>query len=291
MANRHRRLSLILLLALACSGCASDPAAQTNEQHSNRTSEVHEPIALGRFFESDVVIVIDQSTLALLASGIDVDNDGVVGRNREWVGREQITPSAPGWSWTTDSDDTVEALQRELASSLVGRLAERGNRIGLASFALRAALRGTSIVRYYDKPHILVPVGPPDRVLAALEDFPSIQEQRRTDLARLLPLAAELLDEASKSAPTRPRAILLLTVGGPTAPDGLHWASRRAIETARGLGERDIEIWAIPLGDTDVHYLRELTESSGGGVVALDQLDSLFAAIEPRTRSSQQANE
>jgi hypothetical protein len=291
MAKRQRCPFLILLLVLLCASCASDPAAQTNE-HSNKTSESHERIPAAPFFGSDVVIVIDQSTLALLSSGIDVDDDGVVGRNREWVGREQITPSAPGWSWTTDSGDTVEALQRLLAVSLAGRLAERDNRIGLASFALRAALRGTSIVRYYDKPHILVPVGPPDRVLAALEEFPSIQEQRRTDLARLLSLAADLLDDASASAAARPRVILLLTVGGPSAPDGLHWASRRAVEVAHGLGERDIEIWAIPLGDTDVGYLRELTESSGGAVVPVDQLDSVFAATRPQTsHSSQQANE
>jgi hypothetical protein len=46
------------------------------------------------------------------------------------------------------------------------------------------------------------------------------------------------------------------------------------------------------LGDTDVGYLRELTESSGGAVVPVDQLDSVFAATRPQTsHSSQQANE
>ena len=83
------------------------------------------------FISSDVVIAIDHSTLALLASGLDVDQDGVVGRNREWVIRERETLPIPARSWTTDSGDTAEVLQLEVARALIPRLAERGNRLGL----------------------------------------------------------------------------------------------------------------------------------------------------------------
>jgi len=279
MAKCQRCLLLILLFGLLSTACASDRATSTHDD-SSHPSEISERVAAPPFFASDVVIVIDHSTAALLASGVDVDKDGVVGRNREWAGGKQPIPM-PGWSWTTDSGDTVEALQLRVAQALVARLAERENRVGLVSFTRRAWSRWTSFVRLVDRPSIVVPVGSPDAVLATLANFPAVRERRHTDLARLLALAAELLDGASPLEPTRPRAILLLSLGEPSAPDGLHWSSRRAIAVAGSLGERGIGVWAIPLGALNLAYLDELTGSSGGAVVPLAQLDAVFAVVPP----------
>jgi hypothetical protein len=286
----HRCLLVVLLAGSLGPGCASDRAASTHDDPT-RSSETREWIDSPPFISSDIVIAIDHSTLALLASGLDVDQDGVVGRNRDWVIRENETLPTPAKSWTTDSDDTVEALQLEVARALVARLADRGNRIGLASFTLRAWSHGPSLIRFTDKPRTVVPVGSPNAVLAALTDFPAVREYTRTDLARLLALAAELLDGASPQKPTRPRTILLLSPGKPAAPDGIYWSSRRAAKFGDELGEREIAVWAVPFGSESAAYLDELTRNSGGDVVSLDQLDAVFAVPAPGAAVSQQDTE
>ena len=289
MASYHRFLLLVLVLVVGSfgPGCASDRAASTHDDPMY-SSEPRAWIDSPPFVSSDVVIAIDHSSLALLASGVDVDKDGDVGRNREWVVREKDPHRNPGWLWTTDSDDTVEVLQLEVARALVARLAARENRVGLASFTLRARSRGTTLVRLTEKPHIVVPVGAPDAVLAALTDFPPARERMRTDLVRLLELAAELLDGASPQALGRPRTILLLSLGEPSAPDGIYWSSRRAAQLGANLDERDIAVWAVPFGTTNVGYLHELARSSGGNVVSLEQLDAIFAVPDPVAASPQQ---
>jgi hypothetical protein len=295
----RRYMPVILLLCLVSSGRADDlhdakstaPAGQELEtefdrpapdQHGRRPSDFVEGggrVATPPFFESDVVVVIDNSTLSLVASGIDVDEDGVVGRNRSEA-TERTGFVTPAKFWTTDSGDTVHALQLRVARDLVPRLAARRNNVGLTSFTLRVSRQETSLSRFNDEPEVLVPVGAPDAVLAALADFPPAHERRRTDLGRLLERAAQLLDvAASKADATRPRAILLLFVGEPSAPDGIHWSSRRALEQADELGERGIAVWAIPLRPGELGYLDELTRRSGGKVITLGELDTRFGAL------------
>ena len=304
MAKCQRTLPwLLLLLGCATPEIAKDPpAAQPGEpaQPEHLEIQLDRPVSdqqirqpspfvevSGRagtlpFFASDVVLLIDHSTLAVLASGIDVDADGVVGRNRSSV--KVWDPFArPARLWTTDSGDTVQALQLRIARDLIPRLAARQNRVGLASFTFRARTNGTSLVRLTEKPAVIVPVGEPDAVLEALEDFPAARERRWTDLTRLLELGAQLLDDArpvrteSTAHSARPRAILLLSLGVPSAPDGIYWSSREAVEYSGEFGERGIALWAIPLGSADPAFLSELTRGSGGNVLPLDQLDAQFA--------------
>jgi hypothetical protein len=301
-------LSILLLLAFATPGGANDPPATQPEEsaqqghlaieldHPVSDQHISQPTPLmevsGRagtlpFFASDVVIAIDNSTLALVASGVDVDEDGDVGRNRSWVTQwEPLAPSAQ--FWTTDSGDTNQELQLRLARALVQRLADRKNRVGLASFTFRARTGGTTIVRLTQKPAVVVPVGEPGAVLAALDDFPAAQERRWTDLTRLLELAAELLDDATTaSEPARQRAILLLSLGVPSAPNGLYWSSKQATEHAGTFAERGIAVWAIPFNTADPAFLTELTRASGGKVLSLDRLHTQFGAsvpIDPRPR-------
>jgi hypothetical protein len=181
--------------------------------------------------------------------------------------------------WTTDSGDTNQALQLRLARALVQRFAARQNRVGLASFTFRARTSGTSVVRLTEKPAVIVPVGEPDAVLAALDDFPAAQERRWTDLTRLLERAAELLEDATPGTePARQRVILLLSLGMPSAPSGVGWSSQRAVEYAAELDDRRISLWAIPLRSADTPFLSELSRGSGGKVLPLDRLDAQFGA-------------
>lgn len=226
------------------------------------------------FLESDVVIVIDRSTLAAVSSGIDVDKDGVVGRDTREV-RERGFFRESAKFWTTDADDTLGKLQLKIARALVERLALRQNRVGLTSFALRERFKGD--VRLTDKFRVSVPVGATGAVLAAIDDFPGVQERMRTDLSRLLEQGALLLDQAvTHLEPPRPQAILLLSLGQPSAPDGVHWSSQRALKRATELGKRGIAVWAIALRPQDIGYLEELTRRGNGGVISLGQLDSRF---------------
>jgi len=299
---RRFLLSTLLLLAFATPGGANDrPATQPGKSAQQgqlaieldrplQDQQIRQPTPLmevsGRagtlpFFASDVVIAIDNSTLGLVASGVDVDEDGDVGRNRSWV--TQWEPLAPGAQfWTTDSGDTNQALQLRLARALVQRLADRQNRVGLASFTFRARTSGTSVVRLTQKPATVVPVGEPGAVLAALDDFPTAKERRWTDLTRLLERSAELLDDATPGTePARQRAILLLSLGVPSAPNGVYWSSKQAAEHAGTFAERGIAVWAIPFNTADPAFLTELTGASGGKVLPLDRLDAQFGAPIP----------
>lgn len=124
MASYHRFLLLVLVLVVGSfgPGCASDRAASTHDDPTH-VSELRAWIDSPPPISSDVVIAIDHSSLALLASGVDVDKDGVLGRNREWVVKEKDPHPNPGWLWTTDSDDTVEALQLDAIFAVPGPVA------------------------------------------------------------------------------------------------------------------------------------------------------------------------
>lgn len=301
MENCQRFVPVLLFLCLLCAcgaidSRASEPSAPATPERTTEfeppAPDTHIPSPLSPdeegdlsgslpFVASDVVIVIDNSTLSAVASGIDVDQNGIVGRNRSAV--TQFDPLAPSAQfWTTDPGDTLHALQIRVAQALVPRLAARQNNVGLASFNVRSIGRGSSVSRLVTEPEILVPVGPPAAVLAALADFPPPKENRRTDLARLLDRAAQLLDvSAANSARRRPRTILLLFLGEPSAPDGVHWSTREALGRAYEFGERRIAIWAIPFLPGKFQFLEDLTHRSGGRVIPLDQLDSQFGAPSP----------
>jgi hypothetical protein len=228
------------------------------------------------------VLAIDRSTIGLLASGFDLDKDGVVGVNRRSIKEWNPIDRLPPHLWTTDVDDTVAVLQLRVARALVARLAAHKNRMGLASLTFREWTRGTSVPRLTEKSPVLVPVGEPGAVLARLEEFPGIQEFRRTDLVRLFEDASRLLDEASSDSDVpRPRVIVLFSLGLPSAPDGLAWSPKAAVASARELAERGIAIWAIPFGNADVKFMQKLVGKSGGEVVPLDQLDIRFGAMAP----------
>jgi hypothetical protein len=301
--NCQRILSSILLaLVFATEGSAEDPAASQlagpalpehlaiELDHPVSDQHVRELVPRVRvsgragslpFFESDVVLLIDHSTLAALASGIDIDGDGVTGRNRMSVTQwEPLAPRAP--LWTTDSGDTLQEMELRIARALVGRLADRKNRVGLVSFTFRARPGGAVIVRLTEKSGVSVPVGEPDAVLAALADFPQAQEHRWTNLTRLIDRGVELLDAASPdSEPARSRAIVLLSLGEPSAPNGVGWSARSSVVSAGDLQERGVTLWVVPLRRADTPFLSELASESGGQLLPLDQLDAQFSAPIP----------
>jgi len=212
-------------------------------------------------FDSDVVIAIDQSNSALLASGLDVDGDGFVGHTRRWA-KNGGGYGKPHRGWTSDHGDTVLDAELSAANALIGGLAARGNRIGLLTFS--------------DATRVRAEIGAPAAALSALKGIRPIVDWTGTNHSRALAIADRLLSSATPDPAARPRAILLFSDGRPTAPDGEHWASKRAIEAAGELGERGVAVFTASFGeDSDPEYLGRLANASGGSLLSPEDLHVL----------------
>jgi hypothetical protein len=105
-----------------------------------------------------------------------------------------------------------------------------------------------------------------------------------TNLARALAIARDMLDSAPPTASKeRLRTVLLFTDGRPTQPGGAHWASRKALDEARALGERGIAVYCVAIGElSDPGFLAELATASGGGLLTLEDLRALAVQRPPR---------
>jgi hypothetical protein len=211
------------------------------------------------FFDSDVVIAIDQSNSALLASGLDVDGDGSVGHTRPFA-KNGGGYGKPHRGWTSDHGDTVLAAELSAVSALISGLAARGNRIGILTFT--------------DATRVRAGVGEPAAALSALGRIRPIVDWKGTNHSRALAIAADVLASAPPGpGGGRPRAILLFTDGRPTVPSGEHWASKRALEVASELGERGVAVFTVSLGeDSDPEYLGRLANAAGGTLLSLEDL-------------------
>jgi len=220
-------------------------------------------LTIARLSGSDLVIAIDQSNGSLFASGLDVDGDDHVGRNRSWLRHGDGYGKHPA-SWTSDLNDTVLAAELRAATALVDALAER-SRIGVLSFRDAVKIRS--------------PVGDSStarRALAAIRPSP---DWTGTNLARALDIAERMLERAAAPDWKPPaRSIVLFTDGRPTAPDGRHWASKRALVRARELATRGIAVFTVPIGEhTEPDFLAELASASGGSLLTLEDLRLLVS--------------
>lgn len=266
-----RLASVTLLVALGARADPPPPAATPSAPELFvASSDAHVrrivPLALlrgrvggMRIVDADVVVAIDQSSSALLASAIDVDGDGTVGKTRFWA-RDGGGYGEPHRQWTSDRGDTVLAAELWLARSAIAELGALRNRIGLLSFSDSVQLRA--------------PVGDPATALAALDGIRPVEDWTGTNLARALESAAWLLARAAPSSGEgRRRAILLFSDGKPNAPDGEHWATQRALELSRRYGELGLAVFTVALGEeSDPAFLNELAAASGGSRLRAEDL-------------------
>lgn len=203
----------------------------------------------------DLVIAIDVSGSTAVASGIDVDGDGVVGRRLPSADDPLRSPHPR--RLCSDSDDTI--LRAEIAATrrLLERLALRsGTRVGLMAFAGRA--------------RTLAPVGAaPDALEAALS---RLEAEARpgggTHLARAFDAAVAMLaipaedapgsggaahenasaGEASAAPPSPRRTLLLLSDGNPEEPAPASRAAEATAAAGARLAEAGVELRAFALG-------------------------------------------
>jgi hypothetical protein len=201
--------------------------------------------AAAELYASDIVIVIDLSNSALLASGADVDGDGVLGTTKRWA-RDGGGRGQAHRRWTTDPDDTIIRSELLAARLLVSGLGARKNRIG--------------VLTYTGIPRVRAPIGSPDAALEAVERIRIVEDWSGTNIALALQRAARMFDETPPlPGPLRPRNILLFSDGEPTVPYSGYMAARRAIEKTRELAERKIRVCTFAFGeDADMEFLSDL---------------------------------
>ena len=282
-----RLASVTLLFALGARADPPPPAATPSAPELFvASSDAHVrrivPLALlrgrvggMRIVDADVVVAIDQSSSALLASAIDVDGDGTVGKTRFWA-RDGGGYGEPHRHWTSDRGDTVLAAELSLARSAIAELGALRNRVGLLSFS--------------DSVQVRAPVGDPATALAALEGIRPVEDWTGTNLARALESAGWLLAKATPgSGEGRRRAILLFSDGRPNAPDGEHWATQRALELSRRYGELGIVVFTVALGEeSDPAFLKELAAASGGSRLLAEDLADLASELAQGSRVPQE---
>jgi hypothetical protein len=196
-------------------------------------------------YASDIVIAIDLSNSALLASGADVDGDGTLGTTKRWA----KDGGGKGYlyrRWTTDADDAIIHSELLAARFLISGLAARKNRIG--------------VLTYTGTPRVRARIGSPDAALEAVERVRIVEDWSGTNIALALQEAARMFGETPPMpGPLRPRTILLFSDGEPTVPYTEYTAVRRAIDKTRELAERKIRVCTFAFGeDADMEFLSKL---------------------------------
>ena len=235
--------------------------------------EVKGRAAASDLYSSDIVIAIDLSNSALLASGVDLDRDGTVGTTRRWA-KNGGGHGRPPRRWTSDSDDIIAISELLVARILIDGLAERRNRIGVLTYTARARARA--------------PVGSPEAALAAVAGIRIREDWSGTSIDQALREAGQMLDVAPwLRGPKRPRIVLLFSDGEPTVPSAEFYARRRAIARARDLAERGIRVCTFAFGeDADLEFLSELARVTLCQLIPFERpedliLDRVAGSLEP----------
>jgi hypothetical protein len=225
-------------------------------------------------YEADVVLALDVSNSALLASGNDLDRDGETGATRafaEDAGRFVTSHTR----WTSDPDDSMLRAELVAAHALIDALAPRRNRIGLLTY--------TSSVR------VRAEVGAPESVRHALENVPIAEDRSGTDVSQALRHAGLLLERATRSAAPRPRAVLLCTDGEPTVPSSRYEARQKALREAAQLAQAGVAFYVLAFGahlreergEEDLAFLRELARAGRGVLVEVGAPARLLEDLPP----------
>jgi hypothetical protein len=203
----------------------------------------------------DVMILIDRSVSTFRSSGVDVDGDGVVGRDLRETSEEHAV------LWTTDFGDTIISAEMLAARRLIERLDSETIRMGLVSFGGNAKLEA--------------PLGSSRaQLLAALDAIPPVPNERGTYFYGALEEAINAFGPLpTDPAERRQRQILLLSDGVATAPDPPEAAQATSVHAARNAARAGAHISAFALGPAAASrrdQFEEIVAANGGDLVVLD---------------------
>jgi Mg-chelatase subunit ChlD len=173
----------------------------------------------------DVMLVIDISGSTAVASGVDVDRDGIVGINPQF----ELLPSGtyPEGTVSTDPNDSILAAEIAAADALIASLEQTGRiRVGIVSFS--GEMNDQGLRRSYEQQDAHVEVPLTADFASARARLPQILARGPyggTNFAAGLRLAiSELAGLSGAMSPPRPdarRVVLFLTDGVPTFPIGV----------------------------------------------------------------------
>ena len=198
--------------------------------------EVSGATGAGRLHFHDVAIVIDLSASTRLRSGVDVNENGVVGKASPEI-REDYWGSASPEQLCDDPGDTIAAAEIAAVRRLLKLLDPERTRVVLIAFGDRA-----EVMAKLDATR--------SQVDAALDEL----DKRHgwyggTNYAAALDAArAALLEAGDGGVEGRKRSILFLSDGYPTLPPPEPNPGRAAIAAARVAGQKDVRIHSFALG-------------------------------------------
>jgi hypothetical protein len=207
-------------------------APSEGERRSGRLDwlEVTGWAGVGVSVEHDIAVVVDVSGSTMVASGIDVDGDGRVGKQRKRIDPHKSFNPA---HYSSDTDDTVLAAELLATRKLVQVLDPDRSRIGLVSFSSGAEVHA--------------PIGTAGEAMeAALDELAENFGSGMTNMALAIELALEALERAGGEA--RRKTVLILSDGYPTAPGSGQVPNEAALLQAERAYSKDVIIHTFGLG-------------------------------------------
>jgi hypothetical protein len=198
--------------------------------------EVSGSTGAGRLKYYDVAVAIDLSASSRLRSGVDVNENGVVGKTAPGI-RDDYWGSASPEELCDDPGDTIAAAEIMAVRRLLGLLNPERTRV--------------SIVAFGDKAEVVAPLSATRaEVLAALDVldkkhgwYGGTNYSAAIDASRQSLLAAP-----ADPGRERKRSVLFLSDGYPTLPPPEPLPAKQAIRAAREVGGSDIRIHSFALG-------------------------------------------
>jgi hypothetical protein len=224
--------------------------------------EVAGSTGAGRLHFHDVAIVIDLSASTRLRSGVDVNENGVVGKASPEI-REDYWGAASPELLCDDPGDTIAAAEIAAVRRLLKLLNAERTRVALIAFGDRA-----ETVAKLDATR--------PQVNAALDEL----DKRHgwyggTNYAAALDAAREaLLSAPDDGKAGRKRSILFLSDGYPTLPPPEPNPGRAAIAAARAAGQKEVRIHSFALGPEAVRgrdVLDLMSRLSDGSLTEIDR--------------------
>jgi len=224
--------------------------------------EVAGSTGAGRLHYHDVAVVIDLSASTRLRSGVDVNENGVIGKSSPEI-REDYWGAASPELLCDDPGDTIAAAEIAAVRRLLKLLNPDRTRVALIAFGDRAEL-----------------VAPLSATRPQVEAALDVLDERHgwyggTNYASALDVArTALLAAHDDGKPGRKRSILFLSDGYPTLPPPEPNPGRAAIAAARAAGAKDVRIHSFALGPEAVRgrdVLDLMSRVSNGSLTEIER--------------------
>jgi len=288
--------------AAPCAAQASDPVRiliETPKQGDVVQNKVHQAPIKGTAVAAgerpalfDVMIVIDISGSTKVASGVDVDGNGIVGVNPQF----ELMPAGtyPENTVSTDPGDSILAAEVKAADTLISSL-EPGGRIRAGVITFSGEMNDQGMRKSYDQQDAWLEVPLTTDFVVARRRLQAILARGAyggTNFAAAVRLAitelAGLNGARSTPRPDAKRVVLFLTDGIPTFPIGAGSVSdpgdvEAALTAARLAHKAGITINTYALGPnalTNPYAATEMARITLGNYLAVQNPGNIVSFLQ-----------